>query len=274
MTNINYRDYLNEKTGHLELQDQQLHDEDLKALCQFIKKTPTVRSVNLSATDGEMSNIITAKGCKELATLKDSSLIALHLSGNTIGNEGLKHLAKLDQLTLLDVKDTGIDETGLLTIRGLNNLISLDVSGNDLGVFGLSILTTSHPNLRILSIQNCKLYDDQVKALTELSHLIILNMSDNHLTDEAAKDLTKLQSLCFLDISRNHFSTDGIGIIHDMNFSNIDAAIEKQFMDATSDIIQKLARAGSSNVRFFQQHEIKPEPTNVSPLHPAPKPGK
>lgn len=265
---IDFEKHLDQTNGHLDLQDQVLLDEDILAVSAFIKDHPSVRSVNLSASNSPNSNQITETGCEHLARLNNkSSLVAVHISGNKIGNEGLKHLNELTQLTLLDISDTGINEVGLYNLKNLLRLISLDVSNNDLGTLGISIITTQHPNLRILVAQNCKLDDFQIKPIIEIPHLTVLDLSGNQLTDHCAKEITKMQSLCFIDISRNEFSPKGIKDIRGMNFSQIDSKAEKQFINATSEKLSMIAHVRGTNHKLWNQHPDN----NQTSDQPAPK---
>jgi hypothetical protein len=222
---LDFRQFLTLE-GQLNLLGQGLRDEHMVALCAFINAHPQVKSVNLNADTSSQSNRLTESGCKILAAdlATNKTCVALHLNNNDLGNQGIRYLAQLKQLTLLDLAATGIDEHGIFYLRNLKRLVSLDVSDNLFGSIGIQAIVAHLRQLRILYVKNCDLTAEDAKALATMPNLIILVINDNKLGDAGAHYISHMKKLCFLDARRNQFSKAGEDIIHNMHFSSLDAS--------------------------------------------------
>lgn len=162
------------------------------------------------------------------------TLKRLYVRGNTSEN-GEKTLADISALEgftvleILDISDNAVTdiqcvasmtalgsllasnnaiETVPDSLRGLQALINVDLSGNALSALGgISRLK----NLCCLDVSYNKL--TSVSGINALTELIELSLANNEI--ESLENLSKLKSLQFLDLSGNAFSAlGGLGALH------------------------------------------------------------
>ncbi len=96
----------------------------------------TLRPFGLQLAHTRMTNA----GLKELAALKN--LTILNLEGTEVTDTGLKELAALKKLTALSLSDTEVTDAGVKELAALQNLTSLDLSGANVTDAGLKELAS------------------------------------------------------------------------------------------------------------------------------------
>ena len=109
---------------------------------QALGKNCSLFCLNLSSNSGPHQNKVTSDALinAPLALSKNTTLGILNLSGNMIGNDGVKYLAKglLKNSTLLwlNISQTSIDKLSakyIIRILNKSRLTHLDISRNKLG---------------------------------------------------------------------------------------------------------------------------------------------
>jgi uncharacterized protein (TIGR02996 family) len=141
-----------------------------------------------------------------------SGLTVLDLSGNWIGDDGVRALAAsahLGKLAELGLANTGASAAGLATLT-FPSLRALDVSGNKVGVQGVAaLLSGSLPSLESLELAEAHLGDEGLRALLAspgAGTLRSLDLKKNALSPEAAQllaDSHALPNLAYLSLSGN-----------------------------------------------------------------------
>ena len=117
-------------------------------------------------------------------------LETLNLSNNTI-TSFTDSMSGLESLKELGVGNCGIEFSDIRSLRFVNNLVSLDISGTDPDLTNVGGLS----NLKKLYMQNCKLDEKSLTPLNNLTNLEVLDVSQNNITKESynnSLDPTKL----------------------------------------------------------------------------------
>ncbi|KAK9961683.1 hypothetical protein ABG768_007089 [Culter alburnus] len=182
-------------------------DEVLQKILPVVTAT---RSAQLSKCG------VTDEGCAALASalrLNPSHLRVLHLSGNNLGDSGVKIVSavlenphcKLEELWLskCGVTDEGCAALASALRSNPSHLRELHLSGNNLGDSGVKIvsavLENPHCKLETLWLCECGVTDEGCAALASAlrsnpsSHLRDLDLTDNKLTHSGLKLLKDLK---------------------------------------------------------------------------------
>ena len=114
---------------------------------------------------------------------------------------GIAHLAKLENLSRLNLRDTSLDDEGLKTIAALPKLDWLDISECRLaspeGIAQLGTATT----LTYLDLWETKANDESLAALAGLTNLKVLNLKATAITDESLPTLLAMKDLVELNVA-------------------------------------------------------------------------
>ena len=141
---------------------------------------PNVKTLNLT-----QCRMITNEGLKHLASLEN--LRELFLREANINDEGLKHLAPLKNLTALDLSQTNIEDAGLAHLRTLTELITLNLWGaTKISGDGLIHLEPLK-KLSKLVLMDIPLTDAELAPLEDLKNLSNLYLHGTN-TTQAGKD--------------------------------------------------------------------------------------
>ncbi|XP_051750708.1 uncharacterized protein LOC127513157 isoform X2 [Ctenopharyngodon idella] len=193
----------------LNLSECELGDTRVKQLAALLRdKHCKLSTLQLN------NNKITEEGCSALASafnLNPSNLKELDLSGNKLGNSGMKKICRLLEnpqcrLEKLKLCRCNVTEKQYLNLTSalclnLSHLRELDLSGNKLKNKGVKhlcdILNHSHCKLERLSLRDSEMTDEGCSALTSAlksnpSHLRELNLSRNKLGNSGVKNLAVL----------------------------------------------------------------------------------
>lgn len=157
----------------LSLVENGLTDDDIIALVKAIKNNTHIQELDLSV------NKITARGVKSLATL--DFLIILNVSANNIGPEGAKFLAK-------------------------SNLQKLDISANPIGNSAGEFSLSTH--LVELIATECNITDVGAQRLFQSVYIRILDLSTNLIKGTSLEQIPSNVSLTELNLSQNGLSSD------------------------------------------------------------------
>ena len=146
-------------------------------------------------------------GLKELAELKNLQVLDLTYTGVT--DAGMKDLAGLKNLQTLWLSGTGVADAGLRELAGLNSLQALyldDTKVTDTGTKELAGLK----NLQTLDLHGTSVADPGLKKLATLKKLRSLNVERTHLTDAGLKELAGLKGLQTLDLNGTPVTDEGL----------------------------------------------------------------
>ncbi|XP_057178224.1 NACHT, LRR and PYD domains-containing protein 12-like isoform X1 [Triplophysa rosa] len=158
---------------------------------------------------------ITAVGCADLTSalrLNPSHLREMNLTGNTVGDSGVKLIStllanphcKLEMLWLsyCNITDEGCaDLTSALRLNS-SHLREMNLTGNNVGDSGVKlisvVLENPHCKLKILKLAHCNITDEGCVALTSAlrsnpSHLEEIDLSGNKIGGSGVKLLSNLK---------------------------------------------------------------------------------
>jgi internalin A len=180
-------------------------DDDLKELAQFTK----LRRLEFSGND------VTGTGLAALTELPIEELHIMFAKGIT--NDGMKEIAKIKSLKVLNLPQGKFDDDGLKEIATLTNLEELTVSGfkiGDRGFYPLKTLT----KLRKVNANNCNVGDGAMKTLSGLPELRVLELYGSAVTDTGYGYVGKMAKLEELQTS---YKITDKGVAHLGNLKNL-----------------------------------------------------
>ncbi|MDA0835430.1 MAG: hypothetical protein O2955_10895 [Planctomycetota bacterium] len=136
-----------------------------------------------------------------------------------VGDDTVRHLAVFSQLRRIDLINSQITDGGLLHLKGLKHLESLNLEGTQFGDEGLRHVAAM-TQLKVLKLQRTKITDAGLKSLESLRHLEILDLDATSVTSNEIRSLASLKKLRGLDLSFTHVSDDGL--VHLRNLTNLE----------------------------------------------------
>jgi hypothetical protein len=177
------------KLAHLELSGAQVTDESLRVLCDL----------GLVHTLGQ-----TRPRWRDPVPKTDAEVVALDLSGAGLTDGGMKELARLKNLTFLDVRKTQVSGAGLRDLAPLKKLVTLHLDREQMTD------ATLH-NLRAAGLLHA-LADAKAKGnarprSADEVHVLTLNGT---LTDAGLLELVGLKNLTELHLVQTNVSDAGI----------------------------------------------------------------
>ena len=135
---------------------------------------------------------ITDTGLKEVAKLQQ--LTVLNLGSLKITDVGLKEVAKLQNLKHLWLDNTRITDAGLMEIAKLQKLEGLYLEGTRITDAGLRELAKLQ-NLKGLSLEDTRITDAGLKNVARLENLQDLWLHNTSITDVGLKEVAKMKQL-------------------------------------------------------------------------------
>jgi serine/threonine protein kinase/Leucine-rich repeat (LRR) protein len=151
-----------------------------------------IRAINLSGVQEINDDALTP--LRELAGLE-----SLILSGTSVTDAGVLHLAGCKALRSLTLSDTKITAAGIAALARLPALRQLFLARTAIDRDALK-LVTSLPGLTHLSLQGVALADGDIGLLTRLENLQSLDLSNTPLTDAAVDSLARLAKVQSLNL--------------------------------------------------------------------------
>jgi len=173
---------------------------------------------SVEAIDLEICDSVTDAGLAHLGQMKSLRALNVGKTGfepERISDIGLKHLANLHQLVILDLHGNNIRDAGLTTLRHFPKLTDLNLSRTSVTDKGL-------PHLRELkNLQNLELVysvgfagpmvtDTGLAHLAELRKLSSLNLIGAKVTDAGLIHFGKLTELKKLFLANTRVTDDGV----------------------------------------------------------------
>lgn len=175
----------------------EVRDDDLRLLCEL----PDITYLSLSMT------AIGDPGMRHVACLK--KLQVLNLYRCRVGDDGVKHLKELDNLVHLAAGETQITDGGLVHFRNMTQLDYLGLRANnvtDAGLVHLEKLT----NLTGLYLGETRVTDKGLVHLRGMTKLTYLRLHTMQVSDAAVEHLKFLKDMRQIDLYNTNFTTDGI----------------------------------------------------------------
>jgi len=147
---------------------------------------------------------------EDLRYFGSSALRSLRLDGCSIGDSGLLHCLKdASRLTVIDVSETTVGDSGLFPLRNSRAIQSLQLYGTQVGDESISLLC-SLPGLSELILSDSEvtaLGVTKIRGMPKLSHLAVANLG---ISDSVIPVLSKLPSLAVLNVSSNPISANAL----------------------------------------------------------------
>jgi len=116
--------------------------------------------------------------------------VEFHLGGRSLTDEGLAHVAALNDVASLNVRDTKITSGGLVHLKGLTKLERLHLERTEVGDEGIANLA-GMVNLQYLNLYDTRITDKALDQLTGLKNLTRLYVWKTGVTDEGVARLEK-----------------------------------------------------------------------------------
>jgi hypothetical protein len=176
-----------------------------------IKCFPTLKFLRLStygATDERTR--ITDQQLREIGKLPLVEELSLH--GMSIAEHGVRHLAGLRSLRVLNLSRTKISGAGFEKFSSLQHLEELDLHATDVTDEGVRYLAALR-SVRILNLIDTKITDAALMYLSAMESLECLYLDDNDITNESLVHLAKLRKLRRLGLGGTKVSDAGLKII-------------------------------------------------------------
>ncbi len=149
---------------------------------------------------------------KGLEAIKDLvHLKALVLSTNRkIGDEGLRHLKKLQNIERLSLQNIGITDEGMQHVAKLKNLTHLDLTYSSISGEGITHLKGL--KLKALNLKTNNIDNEALKVVGSFSDLEFLSLAGTKVTDKGLAHLAGLKKLKSIDLGFNKIN--GSGLVH------------------------------------------------------------
>jgi hypothetical protein len=116
--------------------------------------------------------------------------VEFHLRGRELADEGLKHVAALKNVVVLNLRDTQITSAGLVHLKGLAKLRRLHLERTQIDDEGIGNLA-GLGDLEYLNLYGTKITDKALDQLTGLKNLKQLYVWQTKVTEEGADKLKK-----------------------------------------------------------------------------------
>ncbi len=131
--------------------------------------------------------------------------VEFHLRGRELNDDGLAHVAALDNVVSLNLRDTKITSGGLVHLKGLTKLRWLHLERTVIGDDGIQHLA-GLVNLEYLNLYGTKITDKALEQLSPLKRLTDLYVWQTGVTDEGVgrleKALPELRIVRGVDLSK------------------------------------------------------------------------
>jgi hypothetical protein len=150
---------------------------------------------------------VTSEGLANVKNMRGLRTLNIY-KASRVGDEGMKHLARLPELEVLILAATSVSDDGLARLQGLVNLRVLFVSNSRVSDAGLQHLA-SFENLKELSLEGANVSDAGLLHLSRLK-LEYLCLSCSGVTDAGMQELAKMRLLRHLDISQTEVTDEGV----------------------------------------------------------------
>ena len=159
-------DLLDTAPGRLWLTNHTLRAEVDDFIAEQRAESPEMSQSQLEIVNQAIRNSLDIPEGRPITDEERRKVTGLHLSVSDITNDGLAHLAGLENLQWLDLMNTQVGDAGLAQLARLKNLQWLNLSDTQVGDAGLAHLT-GLKNLQRLHLINTQVTDAGVAKLKE-----------------------------------------------------------------------------------------------------------
>jgi hypothetical protein len=173
-----------------------------------VKYTPGLRSADYRGYR------LSLQGFSELAKLKN--LTTLNLNDTPADDAAMKTLAGLHHLNELALSRSKVTDEGVKTIAGLH-LRLLDLGYSNISNRTLEILARKMPDIENLFLAGTEVDDDGMAALARLANLSILDLCQTKITDRGLEPLSQLTNLEELNLARTKVGNAGLPRLKNLN---------------------------------------------------------
>jgi serine/threonine protein kinase len=155
---------------------------------------------------------------KEVGKL--THLKKIKISASALDGECFDQLAKLNQLTDLEIPDCPVKAQDVFKIKRLPVLqvLNLDATG-DMTTVVDAIKNSS--TITDLSLANCQLTDRELEKISHIKHIIHLKVGQNKISTAGLKCLLKLSALSSLDLEGAVLGPDCIPTLRAMKLTHL-----------------------------------------------------
>ncbi len=158
----------------LDLRDTLTDDATLRVIARF----PSVRALMLSGCKN-----VTNEGIKAIAKLPN--LTALNIGGTGITDEVIPALVKNKSLRHLNIEDNKlITDAAVAPLVTAQQLESLDISATSISKNGVKLLLAAPSNIALLTLAGLNLTDGLFESITLRPNLVLLDLSNNKLLSD------------------------------------------------------------------------------------------
>jgi hypothetical protein len=183
---VRLRDHLRLAGTQLDLRGTDATDDDLRPLAG--DEFRGVTSVLLASTR------VGDEGLKHLAKL---ALIQLDLGRTNVTSTGLEHLARLP-IQRLELTGTGVDDRGLAYLRSMPlRMVVL----RDTKITGIGLGAFAGDDLKILDLAHTRVGDASLAELQKVKRLQTLILSETAVTDRGLQHIGGILGLRAVDLS-------------------------------------------------------------------------
>lgn len=182
----------------LTLQGTNVADADLNILETFTE-LKILNVADLGVSDATLSRI---------ATLEHLHTLSVGPSGQ-LTDDGLKHLASLNELKGLSVSHTNIGDAGLKHLENLQTLKSLHLDDTNITASGIARLAKALPELESLSVGQTGIGDEGLRGIGNLK-LTYLQLDKMEITDTGLAHLSRLDTLETLKLTGSPITDEGL----------------------------------------------------------------
>ena len=171
-------------------------------------------------------NSVTVKFMKK--DIKDSDLAALTALNNVsyldltdtgVGDEAMAYMPRIQGLQVLVLSGTNVTDAGMVHVVQVSGLVQLTCN-EQIGDDGIAAMANA-PNLNYLNLENSKVTDDGLAHLVSMHSLKRLNLNGTEITDKGLEHLQALSSLHTLQLSSTRITDKGLPLLE--NLSNLSA---------------------------------------------------
>ena len=171
------------------------------------KYATTFRDVRLLTeepiTDDDLTNLWSLDRC-----------LHLDLSNTAVTDAGMKHLAEA-KFELLILSGTKVGDQGIKELMLIKNLTGLHIGNTRVTNDGLNHLL-SKPTIDSLSLKNTVITDEGLKYVGQLTRLETLWLDGTKITDRGLMHLTNLHEMTHLDLTATSVTSDGVLQLKDL----------------------------------------------------------
>lgn len=238
------------KLTDVSLERSEITDEALKSLAESktilrirIPRTKVGdEGVNylVNAPQLELLDLLECTGVSDacLPTIgKLSKMRNLRVFGRQITDDGMQHIAKLENLAALGLQYADVSDVGLAKLETLKNLKEINLYGTNISDAGLSSLAKM-PKLAKARLRETSIRGENAEAFASMKAMKDLDLSESPVVDAALVHIGKIAGLQKLNLWNTRIGDEGVSSLaglNDLTELNLDNLLD--VTDASMDTI-------------------------------------